>query len=273
VPSGRSPAAILGRDTLRLLLRRRIVRLLLFVSVIFTLVWGGMIYLESRVPDTGPLREVARVVRVDAASFWRYLTQQRLVHLALCLAAADLVALDRRHRALQIYLARPLRPRDYVLGKALAIAVLLSLTTWVPGLFLVLLKTALQADIGWLAEEPWLPASIVGYAAVLVPVSTLLTLAASSLSQSPRLASAQLFAFVALSAAAAQLLAGLTRTETWHLVSYNANLDRLASALFARSPRYDVPVWLAVLVLAGLTAVSALLLRRRIRPIDVVGGS
>jgi hypothetical protein len=271
--SRRSTVGILGRDQLRLLLGRRIVRLLLLVSAIFTLVWGGMIYLESRVPDSGPLREVARVVRVDAHSFWRFLTLQRLVHLLLCLAAADLVALDRRHRAMQIYLAKPLRPRDYILGKAAALAVLLSLTTWVPGLFLVLLKTALRADLGWLGEQPWLPASILGYAAVLVPSATLLTLAVSSLSASPRLASAQVFAFVALSAAAGQLLASLTRSDGWQLLSFNGNLDRVASALFDEVPRHDVAAWMALAALGVLTAASGVLLRRRVRPIDIVGGS
>jgi hypothetical protein len=102
VPSTRSPVSVLMRDQMRLLLRRRVVRLLLLVSGLFTLVWGAMIYVESGLPVSGPLRQLADTVRVDAQCFRRFLTMQRLVHLLLCLAAADLIALDRRHRALQI---------------------------------------------------------------------------------------------------------------------------------------------------------------------------
>ena len=273
-PSGRSPVSVLARAQLRLLVRRRVVRLLLLpASIIFTLVWGSMIYLETRLPDSGPLRQIAATVHVDARSFERFLTLQRMVHLLLCLAAADLLALDRRHRALQIYLARPLRGRDYVAAKAIAIAVLLGLMTWAPGLFLVLLKTALRADVGWLGEQPWLPASIAAYSLALVLPFTLLTLAISSLSASPRLAGAQLFAFVILSNAAAELLSALTRRPAWQLLSLNADLDQVASWLFGDVPRHDVPAWMAGAALGVLSAAAALVLRWRVRPIDVVGGS
>jgi hypothetical protein len=166
-----------------------------------------------------------------------------------------------------------LRRADYVLGKAGAIAVLLSLTTWVPGLFLVLLKTSLRADVRWLAGQSWLPASIAGYSIVLIATCTLLTLALSSLSASPRLASAQLFAFVALSGVVAQLLAALTHAAGWQLLSFNIDLDQVASWFFREVPRYDVPAWTALLVLVLFGIAGALLLRTRVRAVDVVGGS
>jgi hypothetical protein len=264
---------VLVRDQLRLLLRRRVVRLLLLVSGLFTLVWGAMIYIESGLPLSGPLQQLAETVRVDAPRFRQFLTMQRIVHLLLCLAAADLIALDRRHRALQIYLARPLKPLDYVLGKAGAVAILLSLTTWVPGLFLVLLKTTLRADVRWLGGQLWLPLSIAGYSAVLIDSCTLLTLALSSLSSSARLASAQLFAFVALSGTAAQLLAALTHSPQWHLLSFNDDLDQVSSWFFRELPRYDVPAWAGLIALVLFGAAGAMLLRARVRAVDVVGGS
>jgi O-antigen/teichoic acid export membrane protein len=100
-----------------------------------------------------------------------------------------------------------------------------------------------------------------------------LTLALSSLSPSPRLASAQLFGFLALSAVAAQLLATFTRTQTWQLLSLNANLDQVASGLFAQVPKHDLPVWMALAALGVLAVGGVFLLRHRIRPIEVVGGS
>ena len=272
--SERSPSWILARAQLRLILARRAVRFLLLVSALFTLAWAGMIYLETRVPTGGPWAQIAQVARLDARSLWRFFVWQRLSHLLLCVAAgADLIALDRRHKALQIYLARPLRVRDYVLGKGLALAVLLSFTTWIPGLLLVVLRIALAGSVAWLAPQPWLPLSILGYSVALIGGCTLLTLAVSSLSGSSRLASAQLFAFVALTAAMGDVLSTLTRVPAWQLVSFNANLDRVASAVFGQIPRHDVPLVYAVAALVALGSGCASLLATRIRPIEVVGTS
>src|SRR5262245_56686427 len=203
-PHDRPPALILARDQMRLLLRRRTVRFLILASAAFTLAWGVMIYIETHVIHAGPLSRIGSVVTVDAESFRKFLVWQRLVHLLLCLAAADLVALDRRHRAIQIYLARPLRARDYVVAKALAMAVPLSLTTWVPAFLLVLVKTIFRGDVKWMSDYPWLPASILAYAAALVVPLTLVTLALSSLSRSPRSAGAAVFGVLALTAAIGQ---------------------------------------------------------------------
>lgn len=269
----RSPVLVLALAHVRLLLGRRFVRLLLLASGIFTLVWGTMVYLESHAPDSGPFAEAARVIRVDARSLHQFLVRQRLIHLLLCVVAADLIALDRRHRALQIYLARPLTPRGYVVAKGAAVALLLSLASWVPGLVLLLFKVAVRAEITWLAGEPWLPLSILGYSLLLVVASTLLTLAVSSLSSSPRFAGALLFGAVALSATTAQVLSLVTRQDAWQLLSLNANLDQVAASLFDVPPPHEMATWHAVAALVALAVLAALVLHRRIRPVDIVGGA
>lgn len=268
----RSPVLVLALAHARLLFGRRFVRLLLLASGIFTLVWGTMVYLESHAPESGPLAEAARVIRVDARSLHQFLIRQRLIHWLLCIAAADLIALDRRHRALQIYLARPLTALDYVVAKGAAIALLLSIATWIPGLLLLVFKVAVQADFGWLGAEPWLPLSILGYAALQVISTTLLTLGISSLSASPRFASALLFGVVALSAATAQVLSLVTRQDGWQLLSLNADLDIVAAFLFGQPQPHAVGAGFAVAALVGAGAAAGLVLRARIRAVDIVGG-
>lgn len=266
-------ALVLARAQIRAVLGRRIVRFLLLVSIGFTLAWGGMVYLETHVVRAGPLSRLANVVKVDDQSFRNFLARQRLVHLLLCLAAADLIALDRRHRALPLYLSRPLRGRDYVVAKALAIVVPLSLATWVPAFLLILVKCVLRGDVRWLGEFPWLPASILGYSVALMVPLTLLTLALSSLSRSPRSASAAVFAALALSGAIGQAFAGLTHQPLWQLLSIHANLDQVASLMFGNAPPFDVPRPAAALVLLAVCAGSIEILRRRVRAVDVIGGA
>jgi ABC-type transport system involved in multi-copper enzyme maturation permease subunit len=268
-----SPAVVLARAQVRAILQRRIVRFLLLVGALFMLVWIAMIYLESHALKAGPLARLAGILEVDAQSFRTYFVRQRLVHLLLCLAFADLIALDRRFRALQIYLARPLGAREYVLAKWLAIAAILSAVTWIPGLFLVAVKTILRGDLTWLGASPWLPLSILAYAACLIVPLGLVTLALSSLSRSPRQASAALFAVLVLSTAAGQALAALTRHDAWQLLSFNTCLDHVASALFATAPPTSLPLGAPLAVLAAASALAVLVLRARVRAIDVVGGA
>lgn len=268
-----SPALILARVQLRLLLARRPVRVLLLVALGFLIVWGVFVYVESATDAGGPLGRLRGVIQVDAARFRDFFVKQRFVYLLLCVAAADLIALDRRHRALQIYLARPLRPREYVLGKAIALAVPLSLATWVPGLFLVLFKTALRGEISWLAPMPWLPASILAYSFLHVGILVLVTLAVSSLSASPRHASALVFVFVAFSTAAGALLEVVTRSDAWQLISINADLEQVASLLFGTTPPQGSSPFASLAALVAMGVAALLVLRSRIRPIEVVGGA
>lgn len=268
------PAAwVLALAQARAFLARRAVRALLLVGLGFTLAWTALVYVESHAVRSGPLAQFADVVRVDSGSFRAFLVRQRFVHLLLCLAAADLVALDRRHRALALYLSRPLRTRDYVLAKGAALAVSLALCTWVPALVLVAVKSAMRAEVRWLLQgEPRLLPAILGYAAALTVPLVLLTLALSSVAASPRQAAALVFAALALPAAAGEVLAGLTHAAAWRLLSVNADLDQVASWCFGTPAPHDVaPAW-SLGALGVLALFSAALLAGRVRAVDVVRG-
>jgi ABC-2 type transport system permease protein len=269
----RSAAWILGRGQLRALLRRRPVRFALSASLVLTLAWGAAIYLESQLSRLGPLAKLAGGLSIDTAAFHRFLTVQRLLHWLLCVAAADAIALDRRHRALQILLARPVRKRDYVIGKAGGIAVVLALASWIPALVLVLFKIAVRADVAWLASDPYLIPGVLGYGTVLMLAATLVTLGVSSLSNSPRQASGQMFAFLAVSEAVSAVLAALTGRDGWRALSVSADLDQMASWFFGLERAHDFPPQLAALALAGIVLVAAGVLARSVRAVQVVGGS
>ena len=273
--SHQPPALVLGGAQMRVVLQRRAVKGLLLVSWLFVIVYLGILYLETmpREGALGFLRDLP-LLRLDAHTLQTFLARQRLVHYLLCLAAgAEAIALDRRYRALQIYLARPLRVSDYLLGKALPLVVLLSLTSWVPALVLLVIKSATTASLQWLQDEPHLPAAIVGYAIVMIATLSTLTLAVSCLSSSPRLASGQLVALFLLPAAAADILSGLTHNDSWRLVSPDANLDPVGAWWFGRDLPYEISPWSALVALLAMVGACVWLLRQRVRAVDVVGGS
>jgi hypothetical protein len=115
--------------------------------------------------------------------------------------------------------------------------------------------------------------AILAYSGALIVTATLLTLAVSSLSPSPALASVHLFVFIAVTGAVAELLAGLTRTHAWQLVSVVANLRQVRSWCFGKALPYDVSPWATLAVLVLLLLACAALLRARVRAVDVVGGA
>jgi hypothetical protein len=53
-------------------------------------------------------------------------------------------------------------------------------------------------------------------------------------------------------------------------VSLSHNMDVVTDAVFRLPPRYDTPVMVSLLVLAGLVAVAVSVLERRVRGVEVV---
>ena len=273
------PAWILGMAQLRSVLKRRSVRFLLLAGGLLFLAYLILIWVEalalrggSDLPDF--IVQLAPSVALDGKMMQYYLEWQIYLHVLLCIVGgADLLALDRRYRALQLYLARPLRVPDYLLGKAAPMLLLLSLTSWVPALLLVLLKTVATTDIHWLLKEPWIPWSVLLYSGVLIGSLTVVTLAISCTSPSPRMASAQLFVFVALTRVAAEILTQLTSNDHWRLISILADLRQVRSWLFQQPLPSESSPWLSLIALTSMVAISILLLRKRVRAVDIVGES
>jgi hypothetical protein len=65
-------------------------------------------------------------------------------------------------------------------------------------------------------------------------------------------------------------LRGVTGSTAVSWVSFSASLAQLGDAIFRLTPRYDTPVVVSMIVLAGLVAVSASVLERRVRGVEVV---
>lgn len=268
------PALVMALAQLRLAIRRRAVRIPLLVSGLFVVAYGGMLYVETTPPDSAlaPLREIP-FIRLDSESMRHFLWRQRIVHYLLCLGAGvGYIARDRRARALQLYLARPVRVQDYLTGKGLPLAVLLSLTTWVPALTLLFLKTIATASVEWLREEPWLPLSILGYSGILIASLVPLTLAVSSLSTSPIVAGTQLVSVFLFLPAIAEIFKGLTRNDAWQMISLEADLEQMCNWVFGARLPHDMSPWSALIALVLLVGGCVTWLMRRVRAVDVVGG-
>lgn len=255
------------REALRLVLAKRAFLGLLALSFLPFLIRVVQIFLVTQFPEAG----FGRVLPVDGRLFGEFLnTQFDFTLLLTIFGGAGLVANDLRTGAIVMYLARPLTRRDYVVGK-LGVTLLLNLmVTLVPGILLYLVALAfapdqfLKWDLAWIA-----PAILLQSALISISVS-LVGLAASALTRRAGLAGLGFFIFVVGLETVRQVLDyGFGRPE-FTLLSLQDSLRNVARALFGLDHQLPLP-WLAsAFMLALLGAGCLLILRRRVRAVEIV---
>ncbi|MDJ0523319.1 MAG: hypothetical protein QNJ90_14710 [Planctomycetota bacterium] len=124
-------------------LRRKGFRWILNITAFILLATAGMIYIQVIVEKqaqrlTGGMVR-AQLMELDQIIHGFHATTMFLVSLGAVLVGSGLVADDLRTRALSLFLVRPIRPVDYMLGKALVLPALLIPLALLPGLVLWLL--------------------------------------------------------------------------------------------------------------------------------------
>lgn len=111
------------------------------------------------------------------------------------LVAPRLISHDLRSRGYLLYLSRPLRPYEYVFGKACVLYFMLFMTTTVPALIMYVCGLLLSPD-PWALATTWdLPIRIVLASIVLILPTAAIALACSSLTQESRYAGFAWFAY------------------------------------------------------------------------------
>ena len=261
----------IAKAELKLLAQRKIVRLIVAIPpVIYILVHAILIYMFNYLDGTPfPFDEI------DEGFFQKFLFRTHpfpsvfLLALVVVFGGSGLISNDLKYNALSLYLSKPISWVDYLIGKFIAIGVLLASMTLVPGL-LLFLEHALLSDFSFFLENFWLIFSIIIYSLVVTTVTSLLMLTFSSLTKNLRFATIG-FCAVWFGLPVIQfLLEQVLRTSTVAIVSVWVNLELFGEVLFGLNPSYNIPLTLTLLVLTALTASCILVLRHRIRAVEIV---
>ncbi len=208
-----------------------------------------------------------------AGFFWEALSRQGLwVVVFTVMVGADLIAADRRHRALQLYFSKPITPNDYLLGKLGVIAAFQLLVSWVPMMLLWLFALMLEPTGAYLATIWAVPVGVTLYALLTAFVAGGLMLLMSSIGQrTVYIAGAWLilfaygpFRFVA------EILKALSGNEYFGLLALESDLEQVGAWIFGVEGPHEFHPAFSLLVVAAVVAISYLALRRRIRPVEVV---
>lgn len=219
---------------------------------------------------------------VDSAFFLTFLGVQSMLGFFLtAFVGPGLVSPDLANNALPLYLARPFSRAEYVLGKLLVLATLLSVMTWIPGLLLWLLRGSLAGG-GWLGANLRIAAGLFAGAWIWILVLSLLALALSAWVKWKPAAGALLFGVFFVCSGFGAAVNGVLRTQWGSLLDisyligsvwvtlFDKSRERGAGAVFFRiRGGEDIPIWCCWAVLAGIGLVCLWLLARKVRGVEV----
>jgi hypothetical protein len=189
--------------------------------------------------------------------------------LVAVIVSPSLVAADLANGALPLYLARPVDRRDYVLGKGLVLALLLSPMTWMMGLLIFAMQAYLEGGTWWSENLRIGFAYVVGHWAWIVVIS-MLTLAISAWVRLKTAARGALFIIFFVLWGFATAINQVTGTAAGDLINLGRAINSVVLALFNAPTPSSLGVGWNWLTLAATTASSLWLLNRKLRAHEVV---
>ena len=256
--------AVIAQAGVRTLLAKRAFLGLLLLSWVPFIVRAVQIYAATNVPQ-------AQFLAPDAKLFRTFLEQQEVFLFFITVyAGTGLIANDRRANALQIYLSKPLTRLEYIFGKFAVLLALLLLVTWVPAVLLVAVQVMFAGSFTFFVQNLFLLPAITIFSVIQVTTVGLAMLALSSLSKSSRYVGVLYAGLIFFSQAVYGIVRGFTRDSTLAWLSVPLDLQQIGDVIFRLEPRFHMPVWSAFLMIGLLIAVSALVLDRRVRGIEVI---
>jgi ABC-type transport system involved in multi-copper enzyme maturation permease subunit len=259
---------------IRLAFKKRNFRFFYVGSFLPSLVFLVGIYISERIQDFKYfVKGTQQILEVNPAYFKAYFTADVLpfmVVMLLVVGGAGLIADDLKYNSLQLYFARPLQKKDYLLGKAAVLVFFVLTLTLVPGLLFIIFKLLFSGSFRFLIAYPWLPLSVVVYSSLLTAFFCLYGLFLSALSKNRRLVAILIFAVYLLSNMLFGIFYENFRNPVFALVSISANLKQVGAWVFKQKPPYAVPWYWSLLVLLSIGVLAYAVLKKRIRSVEVV---
>jgi ABC-2 type transport system permease protein len=196
--------------------------------------------------------------------------QTSLAFIFTVIVGPVLISRDMANNALPLYLSRPFSRFEYIIGKMSVLLILLSLITWVPGLFLFLFNSYLEGG-GWMANNWYLARAIFTLSVSWLVTLSLLATAFSAWIRWRTAASAALFAIFIIPVPIGVAAQEMFGTDKGHMLNLAMAFNGLSKQLF----RLD---WLgsslsageSLFVFAAYAAVCLLMLSRRVRAYEVM---
>lgn len=255
-------------------LQQRGLLFLLFLAWIPAVVKGGIIFFKAKAGDLVDLVAGNAWSSIEPAGFLAYVEGQRFfVFLFMVLVGARLIATDRRDNGLSLYFSRPLGVPEYVAGKVLIVLGYYLAVTLLPACFLCLFAylidpSAAGADVLFLT-----PLRLILYCGLSGTIMSLVLLSFSSLGKRTVFIVVW-WTVLYMGSEAVGLVLRFAGMPWLQVVDFAGQFQNAGTLLFpggvTEDPDMTISPWVSVLVCAAWAAVAIAILRRQIRPVEVV---
>jgi hypothetical protein len=198
------------------------------------------------------------------ATFWIYLH-----HNLAALANVGLTGLHLANGALPLYLSRPITRTGYAVGKMTTLAALISLITWVPGLFLFFLQSWLEGWT-WFSENIHVGVAIFVGAWIWIVTISLLALAASAVARRKVIAQTFLLGVIIFGTIAGQAVNQMFQTKLGFVFALPELMHTIWEGLFQVPLAAQLPTSVAWAAILAICTASVAVLARKLRAFEVV---
>jgi hypothetical protein len=250
-------------------LRHKGVLFLCLIALVPAVVKGTIIYFSLKAGELTRLLG-GGWTSIEPEGFLRFIEMQRFAVFAiLAVTGAGLIAQDRRDNGLSLYFSRPLDLRDYLGGKALIVAFFYCLVTLVPVYFLCVFAYVIAPDATGLQMLLLTPLRATVYCLLTGGSMGLVLLGLSAMG------TRTIFVMVwwTILVMGTEALGGIARgigRDTLEAVNFLGQYHNAGAVLFGAGRRLAVSPAVSAVVVVAWTAVAFAVLRRRIRPVEVV---
>ncbi|HYK58074.1 MAG TPA: hypothetical protein VEV85_01470 [Bryobacteraceae bacterium] len=262
---------ILGRSSYGRLMQSRFLVLYLMACFFFPVLCAVFVYASHNLSILESLNiPASRIFQINNQFFEFYCGfQGGMACLLTAFIGPGLVAPDLANRALPLYFSRPFGRAEYVAGKMSLLLYLLSLITWIPGLFVF----GVQAELAgwhWTRDNVWIAGSLLAGLIIWDLFLALMALALSASVKWSLAAGALILGVLFAGGGLAAAVNSIVRTNYGSLLDLRQVMSVIWSQMFRDEQATNVPVGQAWIALAAAAAICIWLLARRVKAFEVV---
>jgi ABC-2 type transport system permease protein len=262
---------VLPRYSWQRLFQQRLVVLLMVVAFIWPLLCAGFFYLTNNAELLKGLdNEFKSFIQVNGNFFLIFMNVQSAFAIFLAaLTGPGLIAPDLANNGLPLYFSRPVTRSSYALARLVVLFGMLSLVTWIPGLLLFGMQVGM-AGSPWFWANWTLAGAIVAGFAIWVLLVSLVALAGSAWVRWKIVAGGLVLGFFFILAGISVMVNSVFRVTWGHALNPAYATNRLWYAMLGVEPPSGPGVVACALVLGAITLFLALVLAKRLKPVEVI---
>ena len=256
------------RYGIRQVMAKRRAKLLFFFSAFPFLFFLVAVYVSSK-PELQFMTEITRVIGDNASLFNLFFTRSGLMFVMILMSiyvGSDLISADLKFNSIGLYLSRPLRRSDYLIGKLAIIMSFLLMFSLVPALLLVLAKTLFSG--AWTFSAGTFLAILIQPIAVSFLLASLILLFSSFSANTRFVIVSYVGAYFVTNMVAAILSRAVFKNSAFGLISLERNINQFSAWLFGQPTPMQIPSWLSPIVILALILLALTWTQFRINRVE-----